>query len=68
MNGRVAILEALDVADLARAYGKAYAAWVAARRDTPDDLVETTMNYLSAERALRDAVCPKALTAEEALP
>ena len=64
----VAIPSDTTIADLARAYGKAYAAWVIARRETPNDLVETTMDYVDAERALRAAVCPKALAEEEALP
>jgi len=56
------------IANLARAYGAAYAAWVRARRETPNDIVETTMDYVAAERALRAAVDPKALTEEETLP
>ena len=60
--------ESTTIANLARAYGKAYAAWVIARRETPNDLVETTMDYVAAERALRAAVCPKALAEEEDLP
>ena len=69
--GRVVVVDTTTsdgkIADLARAYGKAYAAWVLARLDNVD-LVETTMNYVAAERALRAAVCPDALATEEALP
>jgi len=70
--GRVVVVDTTTsdatIANLARAYGAAYAAWVRARRETPNDIVETTMDYVAAERALRVAVTPKALTEEEALP
>jgi len=71
--GRVVVVDTTTadatIANLARAYGKAYAAWVRSRSEkNSDDLVETTMDYVAAERALRVAVNPKALTEEEALP